>query len=200
MLRAQATLEEVTEADLLLHVLDASSPQVLQQRAAVLGVLRGLGVPEARLREGVIEVWNKMDQLPGQLAAGPVAGKQQLGERQVGWEPGEAPAAAIGSPPPITLGSSGSSGGVGAAEAALPDNGGAAAPAACQLPPAVEALLASDAAAAGYRPTAVATSVLQNEGLSEVLAAVESKVRAVCGSRPARATLCPLAGIALAAT
>ena len=36
----QATLEEVTEADLLLHVLDASSPQVLQQRAAVLEVRR----------------------------------------------------------------------------------------------------------------------------------------------------------------
>lgn len=34
----QATLEEVCEADLLLHVLDASSPDVQQQRSAVLQV------------------------------------------------------------------------------------------------------------------------------------------------------------------
>lgn len=34
----QATLEEVCEADLLLHVLDASSPDVQQQRRAVLKV------------------------------------------------------------------------------------------------------------------------------------------------------------------
>lgn len=34
----QATLEEVTQADLLLHVLDASSPHVLDQRRAVLQV------------------------------------------------------------------------------------------------------------------------------------------------------------------
>ena len=61
---AQATLEEVTEADLLLHVLDASSPQVLEQRQAVLGVLRGLGVSQQRLQEDVIEVWNKIDMLP----------------------------------------------------------------------------------------------------------------------------------------
>ena len=34
----QSTLEEVTQADLLLHVLDASSPYVLQQREAVMQV------------------------------------------------------------------------------------------------------------------------------------------------------------------
>ena len=38
----QATLEEVCEADLLLHVLDAASPNVLEQRAAVLQVMRYL--------------------------------------------------------------------------------------------------------------------------------------------------------------
>ena len=36
----QATLEEVCEADLLLHVLDASSPSVTHQREAVLQVCR----------------------------------------------------------------------------------------------------------------------------------------------------------------
>lgn len=39
----QATLEEVTEADLLLHVLDASSPQVVEQREAVVQVWGGWG-------------------------------------------------------------------------------------------------------------------------------------------------------------
>lgn len=35
MMLLQATLEEVVEADILLHVLDASSPNVLQQRETV---------------------------------------------------------------------------------------------------------------------------------------------------------------------
>ncbi len=61
---SQATLEEVTQADLLLHVLDASSAHVEEQHAAVLGVLRALGVSEARLATGVVEVWNKADLLP----------------------------------------------------------------------------------------------------------------------------------------
>lgn len=62
----QATLEEVKEADLLLHVLDASSPAVEQQRLAVLDVLRYLGFSQLDLKERVIEVWNKADllQLP----------------------------------------------------------------------------------------------------------------------------------------
>ena len=39
----QATLEEVVEADLLVHVMDAASPALAQQRATVLDVLRGCG-------------------------------------------------------------------------------------------------------------------------------------------------------------
>ncbi|KAK9828582.1 hypothetical protein WJX72_000864 [[Myrmecia] bisecta] len=62
----QATLEEVVEADLLLHVLDASAPDVQKQRAAVLQVLRSLGISQARLQNRLIEVWNKMDLLPAQ--------------------------------------------------------------------------------------------------------------------------------------
>eukprot|EP00898_Chlorokybus_atmophyticus_P000002 jgi/Chlat1/1001/Chrsp108S01398 len=57
----RATLEEVTGADLLLHVIDASARARVQQRDAVLSVLRGLGVEEDRLKTGVIEVWNKVD-------------------------------------------------------------------------------------------------------------------------------------------
>ena len=39
----QATLEEVVEADILIHVMDGSSAQMLQQRRAVLSILQQLG-------------------------------------------------------------------------------------------------------------------------------------------------------------
>ncbi|KAK9826096.1 hypothetical protein WJX81_002388 [Elliptochloris bilobata] len=51
----KATLEEVVEADLLVHVVDASSPALAQQRATVLDVLRGLGVSEATLASRMVE-------------------------------------------------------------------------------------------------------------------------------------------------
>ena len=52
-----ATLEEVNEADLLLHVIDASQPRVDEQIAAVEAVLRELGA-EAK---PVLAVFNKTD-------------------------------------------------------------------------------------------------------------------------------------------
>ena len=39
----QATLEEVVEADILIHVMDGSIAQMLQQRQAVLSILQQLG-------------------------------------------------------------------------------------------------------------------------------------------------------------
>ncbi len=51
----------MSQADALVHVLDASAPDVRQQRAAVLRVLRQLGVGEAVLRRRTVEVWNKVD-------------------------------------------------------------------------------------------------------------------------------------------
>ena len=57
----QATLEEVAAADLLLHVLDISSPNVAAQRATVYEVLRQLQIPEVKLQDSLIEVWNKSD-------------------------------------------------------------------------------------------------------------------------------------------
>ena len=39
----QATLEEVVEADILIHVMDGSSAQMLEQRRAVLSILQQLG-------------------------------------------------------------------------------------------------------------------------------------------------------------
>ncbi len=55
----RATLEEVTEASLLLHVVDASSPNAPHQTAHVLKVLAEIGADKTRQ----IFVLNKMDRL-----------------------------------------------------------------------------------------------------------------------------------------
>ncbi|PZU08545.1 GTPase HflX [Sphingomonas sp.] len=67
----RATLEEVTAADLILHVRDIAHPDSDAQRADVLAVLGEIGVgPEAEIGgEGsdlpapILEVWNKLDAL-----------------------------------------------------------------------------------------------------------------------------------------
>jgi len=59
----RATLEEVVEADILLHVRDISHPDTQHQRDDVLNVLGGL-LHEEDLQESIIEAWNKIDQLP----------------------------------------------------------------------------------------------------------------------------------------
>ncbi len=61
----RATLEEVLEADLILHVRDAAHPDSLAQREDVLQVLGELGV-DAEHDESVIEVMNKVDLLPAE--------------------------------------------------------------------------------------------------------------------------------------
>ena len=53
----RATLEEIGEAQLLLHVIDSSSPRAEQQRSSVLRVLEELGDSGKPL----IEVYNKVD-------------------------------------------------------------------------------------------------------------------------------------------
>lgn len=63
----RGTLEEVTEADLLLHVIDASHPEMMVQAEAVWNVLRSLGVEQ----KPVIEVLNKVDRLPGRQCPAP---------------------------------------------------------------------------------------------------------------------------------
>ncbi|KMT09887.1 hypothetical protein BVRB_6g128610 [Beta vulgaris subsp. vulgaris] len=55
-----ATLEEVVEADLLVHVLDSSAPNLEEQRQAVLDVLQRIGVSGKKIQD-MIEVWNKID-------------------------------------------------------------------------------------------------------------------------------------------
>ena len=56
----RATLEELDEADLLLHVVDAADPANEQQIAAVEAILSDLGLAETRR----ILVMNKIDMLP----------------------------------------------------------------------------------------------------------------------------------------
>jgi GTPase len=60
----RATLEEVTEADLVLHVIDAASPERERHMAAVRSVLQEMGAAAVER----IDVYNKCDPLePGEL-------------------------------------------------------------------------------------------------------------------------------------
>ncbi|MCE2748755.1 MAG: GTPase HflX [Rhodobacter sp.] len=54
----RATLEEVLEANLILHVRDISHPETEQQAADVADILTSLGV---RAGTPLLEVWNKLD-------------------------------------------------------------------------------------------------------------------------------------------
>lgn len=57
----RATLEEVTEADLILHVSDTASEHVEAERADVTHVLEQLGIDPKE--KPILEVWNKIDLL-----------------------------------------------------------------------------------------------------------------------------------------
>jgi GTPase len=58
----RATLEEVLEADIILHVRDISHEDAEAQERDVEGVLRQLGIdPDADGSRRIIEVWNKID-------------------------------------------------------------------------------------------------------------------------------------------
>ena len=62
----RATLEEVLEADLILHIRDMSDPDNAAQAADVLRILRDLGIEEGEQETRILEVWNKIDLLePG---------------------------------------------------------------------------------------------------------------------------------------
>ncbi|MGL4441590.1 MAG: HflX GTPase family protein, partial [Bosea sp. (in: a-proteobacteria)] len=89
----RATLEDVVEADVILHVRDVAHEDTEAQSADVEAILRDLGVTGAKanaetgtaaeLPTPLIEVWNKADLLPehihDQLAA--VAANRASGER-----------------------------------------------------------------------------------------------------------------------
>ncbi len=56
----RATLEEVLDADLILHVRDISHPETEEQAHDVLDILTDLGVEEDA-QQNMLEVWNKID-------------------------------------------------------------------------------------------------------------------------------------------
>jgi GTP-binding protein HflX len=59
----RATLEELTDADLLLHVVDASAPDLERRIAAVREVLEGIGLGDTR----ELLVFNQIDRLPREV-------------------------------------------------------------------------------------------------------------------------------------
>lgn len=59
----RATLEEVLEADLILHVRDMADPDSAAQANDVLRILNDLGIDAKAGEERIIEVWNKIDLL-----------------------------------------------------------------------------------------------------------------------------------------
>lgn len=66
----RATLEEVLEADLILHVRDISDPDNQAQADDVVAILRQMGIgPEGNSDAAILEVWNKIDKLPPDTAA-----------------------------------------------------------------------------------------------------------------------------------
>jgi GTP-binding protein HflX len=72
----RATLEEVTDAAVLLHVVDVSSPYAAQQTAHVLKVLSEIGAGETRQ----ILVMNKLDRLAGNPGDAHSLAQRLLGE------------------------------------------------------------------------------------------------------------------------
>ena len=80
----RATLEEVVEAELLLHVVDASSPEAAHHTAHVLATLMEIGAAETPQ----ILVLNKADLIPGDPDAGALA-------RRILGDPEHQPAGAV---------------------------------------------------------------------------------------------------------
>ena len=70
----KATLEEVAQADLVLHVIDAAAPDVEARRADVRAVLEDIGAGGVP----VLEVWNKTDLLAERTGAAGCAKPEQL--------------------------------------------------------------------------------------------------------------------------
>jgi GTPase len=68
----RATLEEVVEADLVLHLRDISDPDTVAQARDVEAILRDLGIDPSDDRK-VLEVWNKIDAASPDEADGALA-------------------------------------------------------------------------------------------------------------------------------
>lgn len=58
----RATLEEVLDADLVLHVRDISHPETVEQARDVVEILTEIGISE-KAQDGMLEIWNKIDNM-----------------------------------------------------------------------------------------------------------------------------------------
>src|SRR5690606_9408334 len=72
----RATLEEVVEADLVIHLRDISDPDTAAQADDVEHILRDLGV-DAQDEKRVLEVWNKVDLLDAAARASMLTEKER---------------------------------------------------------------------------------------------------------------------------
>jgi GTPase len=71
----RSTLAEIRDADLVVHVLDASSPRVDEERRVAIEVLEELGVESER----VLTVWNKTDLAGARAPRGELGGSALTG-------------------------------------------------------------------------------------------------------------------------
>ncbi|WP_448952626.1 GTPase HflX [Labrys neptuniae] len=77
----RATLEEVLEADVILHVRDISHGDTEAQASDVRSILHGLGIDEEAGR-AVIEVWNKVDLLEPPAREALINASRREGEKR----------------------------------------------------------------------------------------------------------------------
>ncbi|MGN6549485.1 MAG: GTPase HflX [Pararhizobium sp.] len=64
----RATLEEVLEADMILHVRDMSDPDNAAQAEDVKAILAGMGLGSVDAERRIVEIWNKIDRLPDDVS------------------------------------------------------------------------------------------------------------------------------------
>lgn len=74
----RATLEEVLEAEIILHVIDVSNPRYKEQRQDVLNVLHELGLEKIESTSRYFEVFNKIDLLQPTYTGEPIFKKDEL--------------------------------------------------------------------------------------------------------------------------
>ena len=74
----RATLEEVLEADIVMHVIDVSNPSYKVQREEVCKVLHELGLSKIEFDEKYVEVYNKIDKFSEEDIKGKNFGKGVL--------------------------------------------------------------------------------------------------------------------------
>ena len=72
----RATLEEVLEADLILHVRDIAHPESEVQAENVRAILAEMGIDQDEQQARMIEVWNKVDALAAGAGRGAAAGRR----------------------------------------------------------------------------------------------------------------------------